>query len=328
MSLYIIKNGLLDTLQDTGRYGYQHLGINPGGAMDTIAIQVANALLGNDMDEAVLEMHFPAAEVLFEKSILIALSGADISATIDKNDVPILQPVWIRKGSRLYFGKQKNGPRVYMGVRGGYAATKWLQSSGTNLKVKAGGFAGRALQKNDRLLLKQKTIDLQMITDKPFMALPWKAKVSGIYTEGSFHFIPGAEYDGLNDESKQKLETGDFLINQQSDRMGYRLEGETLSLQSPKEMISTAVTKGTMQLLPDGQLIVLMADHQTTGGYPRVGHVISADIPSLAQIRPGEKIGFTKTNIHEAENLLLKQQRSLQQLQNACNFRLQEYFNL
>jgi len=122
------------------------------------------------------------------------------------------------------------------------------------------------------------------------------------------------------------LETASFHILQQSDRMGYRLQGESITSSSQKEMISTAVTRGTIQLLPDGQLIILMADHQTTGGYPRVGHVISANLSALAQKKAGDRISFQKIDLSEAEEILFTQERNLLQLQNACNFRLQEYF--
>ena len=328
MSLRILKNGLLDTIQDRGRYGYQHLGINPAGAMDITAMRIANALTGNHSNEAVLEMHFPAAEILFEKTVMIALSGADLTATINDSEVPILQPVVVQKGSVLRFGKQKTGARVYLAVHGGFSVTEWLGSSSTHLKVKAGGFEGRALQKNDRILLKEAQQQYTFLnTGKLFQRLPWKAKVSDLYSTGTFHFIAGSEYECLNKTSQQHLESGSFTINQQSDRMGYRLQGQPLHMHNAKELISTAVTKGTIQLLPDGQLIILMADHQTTGGYPRVGHVISANIPSLAQMCAGEKFSLQKVDIVTAEKAFMEQERNLQQLQNACNFRLQQYLD-
>ena len=327
MSLRIVKSGLLDTIQDGGRYGYQHLGINPGGAMDITAMKTANALVGNDAYEAVIEMHFPAAEIVFEETVLIALSGADFTATINGDTVPILHPVMVQKGCLLQFGKNKTGARVYLAVQGGYITKQWLLSSSTHQKVKAGGFEGRALQKNDVLQLKQNNSHRMITNDKPFVILGWMANVCDLYRENSFRFITGAEYYYLDELSKQQLETVFFTIHQQSDRMGYRLSGEPLALKNAKELISTAVTKGTIQLLPDGQLIILMADHQTTGGYPRVGHLISADFSSSAQMRAGEKFSLVKTDIATAEKLIFEQQRSLQQLQNACNFRLEEYFN-
>lgn len=325
MSFRIRKSGLLDTLQDDGRYGYQHLGINPGGAMDILAMKIANALVGNDAGEPVLEMHFPAAEIVFETMVLIALSGADFSATVNGDPVPILHPIIIQQGSVLQFGKNTTGARIYLAVAGGYTTSEWLNSSSTHKQVKAGGFEGRALQKNDILSLKKNKTNQVLSMDKPFVVFPWRAKVSDLYVANPFRFIPGAEYFCLTETSKQQLKSGVFTIDQQSDRMGYRLRWEGIALESCQELISSAVTKGTIQLLPDGQLIILMADHQTTGGYPRVGHVISADFASLGQLRAGEKFSLQKTDIPTAENLLFEQQRNLQQLQNACNFRLEEY---
>ena len=327
MSLRIIKNGLLDTIQDEGRYGYQHLGINPGGAMDSIAMRVANMLVGNDQGEAVIEMHFPAAEIFFEQSALIALSGANFSAMINTHPVPLNKPLLVQEGSVLRFTKNISECRVYLSIQGGFVADEWLASCSTHLKVKAGGFAGRALQRYDRILLKQNSTHVFVNEEEAYRILPWQANITDMYTMGNFHFTPGAEYEYLDELSKAHLEAGVFIISKQSDRMGYRLEGPPIQLTTPMELISTAVTKGTIQLLPDGQLIVLMADHQTTGGYPRVAHVISADISSLSQTGVGQKIIFIQTHSSTAENMLLQQQRNLQQLQNACTFRLQEYFN-
>ncbi len=327
MSLRITKHGLLDTIQDGGRYGYQHLGINPGGAMDCVAMRVANMLVGNDPAEAVIEMHFPAAEVQFEQTVLIALAGADLSAKINGEEMPLLHPVMIQKGSTLRFGKQQTGARIYLAVQGGFIANNWLQSCSTNLKVKAGGYKGRALQKNDQLIFKEEQEYAFINKKHAFEIFPWQAKVSDLYHAGAFRFIAGAEYELLNDASKQQLQTGSFIIKRESDRMGYRLQGEALQLVIQKEMISTAVTRGTIQLLPDGQLIILMADHQTTGGYPRVGHFISADISSLAQMRPGEKFSLQQVSIAEAEKAIYEQEMNLQQLQNACNFRLKDFLS-
>jgi antagonist of KipI len=324
MSLLITRSGLLDTIQDGGRYGYQHLGINAGGVMDNVAMRVANLLTGNDPSEAVIEMYFPAAEIVFESTVLISLAGADFAATINGEKIPMLHPVMIREGSILRFTKQENGASICLAVQGGFVAEQWLNSYSTQLKVKAGGYNGRALQKNDRIQLKQKPEYDFSDGDHFFEILPWQAKTTDFYTD-TVRFVNGNEYDVLNDASKDQLITELFTISRESDRMGYRMQGKALQLVESKEMISTAATRGTIQLLPNGQLIILMADHQTSGGYPRLGHVISADIPSLAQMRPGEKISLQQVSMADAENILLKQEMNLRQLQNACNFRLQEY---
>ncbi len=323
MSIRILKAGLLDSIQDAGRYGYQHWGINPGGAMDSIAMSVANILIGNEASEPVIEMHFPPADILFEENAMIALAGADMRATVNGQAIPVHQPLLVAKDSVLRFSGLVSGTRVYMAVHGGWQADKWLDSCSTHLKVKAGGYHGRSLQKNDTLLFKKSISKPAQI---PCTLLPWRANLSGLYNAGEFRFIEGNEYALLNARSRTSLTSASFTIAQQSDRMGFRLTGPVLTLDSQQELISTAVTKGTMQLLPDGQLIILMADHQTTGGYPRVGHIISADIPSLAQLPAGKKISFSKTDIASAEKAARLQQANLQQLQNACNFRLQPFF--
>lgn len=323
MALRICKAGILDTVQDAGRYGYQQWGINPGGVMDTIAMRVANMLVGNDGSQPVIEMHFPAAEIVFETNALIGIAGADFGATV--NDMPVAanQSFIATKGTMLRFTQNRSGCRVYLAVHGGFICNEWLGSYGTNLKVQTGGYDGRALQKQDTVLLKQPGLFNQVNAVEIFH---WQANVSSLYTATPLQFMAGAEYEYLCGASKQQLQSASFIIGRKSDRMGYRLQGAALNCTLSKEMISSAVTRGTMQLLPDGQLIILMADHQTTGGYPRVGHLVSADIPTLAQLQPGREISFIETGIEAAETKLAKQERNLQQVQNACTFRLQEYF--
>lgn len=323
MSIQVQKPGLLDTLQDRGRYGYQQLGINPGGAMDQVAMRIANMLVGNDPATVVLEMHFPAAVLLFETTTLIALSGADFSPEVEGREVPLHQPVLVKKGAVLQCKKQKKGARMYLAVAGGFESEEWLHSASTQLQVKAGGFAGRALQKQDSLLPKHANLYSLPEPSQVFETLPWRAGIGGSYHDGPIRCIAGNE---LDDNSRQLLTDSLFLITRESNRMGYRLQGPALHTNLSGELVSTAVTRGTIQLLPDGQLIVLMADHQTTGGYPRMAHVISADLPVLAQKQAGEEFGLQLVSVTEAEKILLEQEMNLQQLQNACNFRLDRYF--
>ncbi len=328
MSVRIVKPGLLDTIQDAGRYGYQHLGINPGGVMDRIAMRIANALVGNSANEAVLEMHFPAAEMVFETTVLIALAGADFSASINHKEVPLHHPILIKQGSALTFTQKKKGSCVYLAVEGGFETIQWLGSSSTHLQVHAGGWEGRQLQKNDRLLLKKESNYLFEESHSFFEVLPWQAKVADFYSEGKIRCVPGNEFEWLNELSKHAFAHTPFSISRNSDRMGYRLQGTALQTTIVKEILSTAVTRGTVQLLPNGQLIVLMADHQTTGGYPRVAHIISADMASLAQYAVGDTFHLQMVTMEEAENSLRAQEMNLQQLINACNFRLQQYLAL
>jgi antagonist of KipI len=326
MSLQIIKAGILDTIQDGGRHGYQHLGINPTGAMDQYAMQVANALVGNRPDEAVIEMHFPASAFLFGYPALIALSGADFSATINGDAIPPLHPIWVNKNDVLQFHRPAQGARSYLAIAGGMHIKKWLGSQSTHLKAKTGGYNGRNLHKGDEILFRQSFPATPAQSE--FVVLPWKADMKWIEDTKELLVLPGNEWDRLSTESKENFMMTSFVITQQSDRMGYRLNNIPLPVMTNEEVVSSAVSFGTVQLLPDGKLIILVADHQTTGGYPRVAHVISAHKSRLAQLKAGDKLHFRFTDQQTAEELWIKQQQHLLQLQNACTFRLNEYFKL
>jgi antagonist of KipI len=328
-NIRIIKAGVLDTIQDMGRYGWQQLGINPGGAMDRWSVRAANILVANNRQEAVMEMHFPASDFFFEKPVLLAICGADFSPYINGEEVPCNQPILVNRYSILQFRGIKKGARAYLALHGGFDVPRWLQSYSTHLKAGAGGYKGKALQKEDEIIipsLPQQYIDI--LGKKEFIILPWKADiVREEENKNDILVLPGNEWDRLDDHSKEVLLHHPFTISHYSDRMGYRLQGDQLITTSNDEVVSSAVSFGTIQLLPDGQLIILMADHQTTGGYPRVAHIVSAHHSRLAQRRVGEKLFFSLTNQQKAEDLLLKDQQHLLQLQNACTFRLQQYID-
>ncbi|TDH25265.1 biotin-dependent carboxyltransferase family protein [Segetibacter sp. 3557_3] len=323
MSLRIIRKGLLDTIQDGGRFGFQHLGINPGGVSDPVAHYVANALVGNVAGEPVLEMHYPAPQIQFLTDCMIAISGANFTPLLNDTDVENDCTILIKAGSILRFAGQVWGVCACLAVRGGFAVKPWLASKSTNLKAGAGGFAGRALLTGDVLPFAN---SLPNHLGGKSGAGSWRANVSALYNRGNIRCVAGAEYDLLTPAARQNLDRGSFAITGRSDRMGYQLEGPPLSVQVDTSLISTGVTGGTIQLLPNGRLIVLMADHQTTGGYPRIAHVIRADLPSLAQKRAGEAVQFEFVDIATAEQALLIQHRHLLQLKNACNFRLAAAF--
>jgi antagonist of KipI len=324
MNLRIIKGGILDSIQDNGRYGFQHLGLNPGGTMDKLAAQIGNILVGNSLNEAVIELHFPASEYFFEQTALIAITGADFVACINGDEVPCHQPIIVSKFSILQFYRMKSGARAYISVRGGFDIPSWFNSHSTNLKAMAGGYKGRILQKDDEIGLQSYAILDSILAKKEYHVFPWKANTGWEDNQVTeLLAIPGKEWQQLTAPSKESLEQASFMITSHSDRMGYRLSGQSLSLQTKEELVSSAVSFGTVQLLPNGQLIVLMADHQTTGGYPRVAHVISAHHSRLAQLNPGERIQFRFCDHAVAESMLAKQQQHVLQLEHACKFKLE-----
>jgi len=300
--------------------------------MDKYAMQVTNMLAGNTPGEAVIEMHFPASVLMFTQPALISLGGADFSASINGEPVPNLHAIMVCKNDVLQFHKPKLGERAYLSIGGGLAIDKWMNSYSTNLRANAGGFHGRSFQKDDEIFFRQPSSF--PVQQKDFLLLPWQADAKYLLDSLAWFdeskkilVLPGQEWERLTMESKENFLMTSFIITQQSDRMGYRLNNIPLHTLTNEQLVSSAVSSGTVQLLPDGRLIVLMADHQTTGGYPRIAHVITAHHSRLAQMKAGNKIHFRLTDQHTAEELFFKQQQHLLQLQNACTFRLQEYFN-
>lgn len=324
MSLQIIRAGLLDTIQDQGRYGYQHLGINPGGAMDRYSAQLANALLGKDLTSPVIEMHFPCCEILFKEKAIICITGADFKPSINRQKVPLNRPVALNKNTELRFEKKISGARCYLSFTGDADLDKWLGSYSTNLVAGAGGLNGRALKKGDTLNFINNFKIQSLPQEKEFAVLSWKAAET-LWSKKEIRFVKGNEWEWLSDDSMKIFINHDYKILNNSNRMGYRLEGNTLKVKEDRQLISSGVTFGTIQLLPDGKLIVLMADHQTTGGYPRIGYVISADLPLLAQHNPGDEIKFSRVEISVAEQEFIQQQRDLLHIQTAAKFKMEQY---
>ncbi len=327
MSLKIIKAGILDSIQDTGRYGWQHLGINPSGAMDKFSAKAANILVGNNPHEAVIEIHFPASIFLFEKSAIISFCGADFPASVNGESVPSSHVIIVNKNSVLQFQEPKQGARIYIAIKGGLDIQEWLGSRSTHLKAKAGGFNGRGLKKNDRIDFRETYNLSSWLGEKEFIILPWQADLKwNSKQEKDILILAGNEWHQLSKEAKEIFLMTPFVITNQSDRMGYRLNNIPLSTIPGEEVVSSAVRFGTIQVLPDGKLIILMSDHQTTGGYPRIAHIISAYHSTAAQLKPGDNICFRFTDQQIAENLLIKQEQYLRQLQESCTFRLNDFF--
>lgn len=319
MSIRVIKKGLLDTIQDLGRYGYQHLGINPTGAMDHVSMRIANALVGNRSDEAVLEMHFPGPILLFERDTCFALSGADAGAWInDEMAIPIHRTIFVKAGSRLTFSKKSDKARIYLAVRKGFDVKPWLNSNSSHIRL---GLGGNILSTLSQIHFKEPS---DFLFDKNHI-LPWQAISPIDFKDPFIRYVEGHEFSLLEQKMKDQLHNNIYTINSNSDRMGYRVSGQTIALQKKLELISTAVTKGTIQLLPDGHLIILMADHQTTGGYPRLGHIIASDIPKLAQLQTRDTFQLKQISLDKAHEYLLTQEFHLKQIENACTFQLEAY---
>ncbi|MBD0374463.1 MAG: biotin-dependent carboxyltransferase family protein [Flavisolibacter sp.] len=323
MSLRIIKAGLLDTIQDCGRYGFQHLGINPNGAMDRFSAQLANVLLGKELAEPVLELHFPAAQIVFEKETILCITGGDFSPTLNGTPIPLHHPVMVAGNTVLQFQKAVYGSRCYISFLPELNLGKWMNSYSTNTKAATGGWQGRALQKGDVIHWKEGTDMTPLLQHKAFAVLHWTSHET-VTIKNEIECIIGSEWHSLTKEAQSDFQSGFFQISNESDRMGYRLKGPDLAVTEKESLVSSGVSFGTVQLLPDGQLIILMADHQTTGGYPRVAHIASAHLPIVAQKKPGDVLRFTFIDLETAEQKFIEQQKYLHQLQTTCAFRMEE----
>lgn len=292
-------------------------GINPSGAMDRTTARLINILLGSSDDNGVLELHFPAGEIVFERESIFALGGADFSAEL--NGVPIgnwrLQRA--PKDSVLKFPEKRSGHRLYLGVAGGFDVPRLLGSVSTNLAAHFGGWSGRSLITGDRIPIKQSG---HIFPNYRFRQIISPSLIPRYSRFPTVRVIEGAEFHILTDESKSLFYSEDFVVTKNSNRMGYRLSGPELKRRSNVELISSGANFGTVQILPDGQLVVLMADHQTSGGYPRVAHVIGPDLPLLAQFGPNDKIAFHSVKVDDAEAIAATYEAELNLLRIACDY--------
>ena len=321
MGLEILKPGLLTTIQDTGRHGFQKDGIIVSGAMDTFALRVANLLVGNAQHEAALEITLTGPTIRFTQDQLIALSGADLSPTINGESIAMWRPIHVRQGSTLAFKAPKRGCRSYLAVAGGLDLPQVMGSYATYLRAGIGGFRGRALHAGD--LIPCRNCDEQGTTQS-FTSSTWTPDPQlypNYQPSPVIRAIKGPEFELFSETSRSQIWTERFQVSVQSDRMGYCLQGVSLYLEEAAELISTAVTFGTVQVPPEGKPIVLMADHQTTGGYPRILQVISADLPILAQVVPGQTISFEEVTLEEAQQLYIRQEQHLAQLARAIQLK-------
>jgi urea carboxylase len=320
MSIEVLKPGALSLLQDLGRYGWQHFGVVVGGAMDEWSHRCANALLGNVEDEATLEVTLMGPSLVFREPQVIALCGANLSARIGEADVPLNRALLVRAGARLDFGKRIDGMRAYLAVRGGFAVSPVMDSRSTYVRGALGGFQGRALKKGDVLEIASAGVaaaELARLGERDFIALHRPDVVAPLcapQTSGHVRVTAGQQWDLFTEASQNAFTQTDFTISPQSDRMGFRLEGPVLERRHPMEMISEGVAFGTVQVPPNGQPIVLMADRQTTGGYPKIACVASVDLPLLAQLAPQQALRFEPISLEAAQGLYLDRERALAQL--------------
>jgi antagonist of KipI len=324
----ILGAGLQTTVQDLGRPFHQREAIPAGGAMDRLACRSANLIVGNPETAAVLEAALIGPAIRFDEETLIGLAGGDLDATVDGKPVPNWHPALVPAGGVLRFAQPRTGCRAYVAVAGGIDVPLVFGSRATYLRGGFGGVEGRALRASDTL----HTLAPSAPTRAMIAAIKRGSSIVGRWSLGItlrprysdspvVRIVEGAHAARLSPASRARLTDEAFRVSASSDRMGYRLDGQRLDLSSPTELLSEGVAFGTIQLPPGGAPIVLMADRQTTGGYPRIGEVASVDLPLIAQLKPGDSVRFRVVSLAEAQRLYLGLETDLTQARTALALR-------
>lgn len=306
--------GLLTTIQDAGRAGHQREGLPPAGAMDPFAASTTNLLVGNGRGAATLEITLLGPALRALSDVRVALCGADLSARLDGLPLPLWRTAIVRAGVRLSFGRRVSGARAYLAVAGGFDVPAVLGSRATFLRGGMGGLNGRPLRAGDAL---------EGVRGGE-QALPWPGRglrpgdIPAYPLPAVLRVLPGPHPEAFAADALAAFADGIYTLSPRSDRQGYRLDGPVVS-RAGGDILSEAMPLGGLQVPPDGRPILLMADRQTTGGYPLLAVVISTDLPRAAQIAPGDTVRFVAVTLEEAQAAAVAQERWLRIVETGAN---------
>lgn len=293
-AIVVVDPGALATLQDLGRTGYQRFGVAQCGAMDECSLRIANLLVGNDEGEAAVEFTLSGGTWEIDADACrIAVAGGEFPVTIDGRHAAAYCSHTLRRGQRVVIGRAAAGARGYIAVAGGFDVPSVLGSRSTHVRSGLGGLDGAPLKAGSRLPLR--AADTFDGPDVWLTADLWP----GLHE--TVRVVLGPQDDLFSDAGKETFLTYPYRVLPQSDRMGYRLEGPPIAHAGDYNIVSDGIARGSVQVVGNGQPIVLLADRQTTGGYAKIATVISADLPVLAQRRPGDTIRFEVVMLEEAE---------------------------
>jgi antagonist of KipI len=300
----VLTPGLLTTVQDLGRDGFGPMGVSASGAADAIALRLGNRLVGNAEGAAGLEMTLLGGTFLFPEGGGIALTGSDFGATLDQEPVGQWTSVEVRAGQSLRLGPTKSGARCYLSVQGGVAVKPFLGSASTHLLSGLGGFEGRALRKGDVLSVGA--------GDRPFRKRTVAAHaLQRLSPRMVLRVTVGVQADWFPDASQQLFYNNGYRVREDSNRMGLRMEGLPVPAQARGEMITEGLSLGAVQVPESGQPMITFVEQQTTGGYPVIANVISADFFSVGQLRPRDEVRFERVGMDEARALLIEREKLL-----------------
>ncbi|PYU27652.1 MAG: hypothetical protein DMG32_05830 [Acidobacteria bacterium] len=303
-AILVQKPGLFTTIQDLGREGFGPMGVSASGAADPISLRIGNRLVGNPAGAAALEMTLVGGVFTFERAAVIAVTGADFSPSVDGIPLPMWTSIKIQEKQTVALGASRSGARAYLCIQGGIAVEPFLGSASTHVLSGLGGFEGRALRNGDRLDLGAPNPLFRKETLSPKV-------LESLQPRKLIRVTNGTQSDWFANSSWNIFCESTFRITEQSNRMGTRLEGPPIPVDPSREMITEGVSLGAIQVPPSGQPIILFVEQQTTGGYPKIANVISADMHSVGQLRPRDEIRFERIEMNEALSLLIRQEALL-----------------
>ena len=308
MSIRILQGGLLTTVQDLGRFHYQQFGVSPGGAMDSRSLRLANLLVGNDVNEAGLEITILGPRIEFTSAAVIAVTGADLQPHLNGAPLEMYRAIWIEAGMVLSFQGPRSGCRSYLAVAGGLNIEPVMGSRSTMLKGGFGGYQGRRLQTGDEIGLRVSEAVVTNLEKRCMEPEDFSAR------EVTMRIILGPQDQRFTKRGVETLLHGTYCVGKDYDRMGYRLEGDVIEHATDANIISDGIALGSIQVPGNGKPIIMMADRQSTGGYTKIANVITVDIPKLAQCKEGDKISFQQVDIEEAHRLYALEFQRYEQL--------------
>lgn len=310
MSIKITNPGMQTTLQDAGRWGYQNVGMTVAGAMDLFALRCANILVGNDQNEACLEVLMMGPTIEFDEDETIAVTGGNLSPMLNGQPINNWESIEVKKSDKLSFKGKKSGLRCYIAFSKTIDVPVIMGSKSTFLRGNLGGFEGRKLAKGDELKLGSKAqAKAGKKIDEKY--IPTYKK------EDTIRFVFGPQDDAFTDEAKETIQKNPYAITAESDRMGYRLDGEKITHKDSADIISDGIVFGSIQVPSHGSPIVMMGDRQTTGGYTKIGTVITPDLSILAQMDPGCKVQFKAISVEEAQKIYEEYETAFEQIKNS-----------
>lgn len=315
MNIIVRSAGFLTSVQDLGRTGFRQSGVSVGGALDSHALRVANALVGNDDNAAGIEATLGTVRLHFDDERAVAWCGGAFAVRINGENLPPGHAGRVAKDEELTMVAPNDGGRAWLAISGGIDVPQVLGSRATDLRGNFGGHNGRALQDGDELALgvKGRRFEIADQERQRFQtAAPWGAPATWATTgnrNALLRIVPGTHWDHFPPEAQGSLVTSSFAVTDDSDRMGARLDGPELKRIDATDLLSEAVAPGTLQVPPNGKPILLLGDCQTIGGYPKIAHVISVDLPIAAQLWPGDAVRFHEVSLAEAEDLLREREK-------------------